>query len=129
MDITPLIPEDRQVVHSYGNGRFRISQIDYQGSVLVLPERTVSWDVFSVEDLTLASLEPVFQAEPPVEILLVGCGAMMQLLPRDMRDACRQEGLGVDVMDTGAACRTFNVLVAEGRRVAAALVALRSTPD
>lgn len=127
MDITPLIPQDRQVVHSYGNGRFRISQIEYQGSVLVLPERTLSWDVDGVADVSLASLEPVFSAEPPIEILLVGCGAMMQLLPRELRDACRHRGFGVDVMDTGAACRTFNVLIAEGRRVAAALVALRST--
>lgn len=116
------------MVHSYGNGRFRISQIEYQGSVLVLPERTLSWDVEHVEDVTLASLAPVFQADPPVEILLVGCGPLMQLLPRDLRDACRHRGFGVDVMDTGAACRTYNVLVAEGRRVAAALVALRSTP-
>jgi uncharacterized protein len=124
MDITPLVPEGRQIVQSYGAGRFKISGIAYQGSVIVFPERTFSWPIAQVDDIDLGSLAPVLEAEPPVDILLVGCGAMMKLLPNDLRQSCRSRGIGVDVMDTGAACRTYNVLLAEARRVAAALVAL-----
>ncbi|MEL0020657.1 MAG: Mth938-like domain-containing protein [Rickettsiales bacterium] len=124
MDITPLIPEGRQIVHSYGSGRFKVSQIEYQGSIIVLPGRTISWSVDGLDDINLETLEPVLAEAPRIEILLIGCGAMMQLVPRALRDACRQKGLAVEAMDTGAACRTYNILAAEGRRVAAGLVAL-----
>jgi uncharacterized protein len=124
LDITPLVPEDRQIVQSYGSGLFKVSRIDYQGSVIVLPNQTISWDVNILDDVNLESLAPVLAEDPRIEILLIGCGEMMQLLPRSLMDKCRQKGLAIDAMDTGAACRTYNILAAEGRRVAAGLVAL-----
>lgn len=124
LDITPLVPEDRQIIQSYGSGRFKVSQIAYEGSIVVLPGRTISWDVASLDDVNLDSLAPVLGEDPRIEILLIGCGAMMQLLPRELSQTCRQQGLAIDAMDTGAACRTYNILAAEGRRVAAGLVAL-----
>ena len=124
LDITPLVPEDRQIVQSYGSGRFKVSRIEYQGSIIVLPGRTLSWDIAIHDDINIDSLAAVLQEEPRIEILLIGCGQMMQLLPRSLTDTCRQKGLAVDAMDTGAACRTYNILAAEGRRVAAGLVAL-----
>ena len=111
-------------MHSYGSGRFKVSQIEYQGSIIVLPGRTISWSVDGLDDINLETLEPVLAEAPRIEILLIGCGAMMQLVPRALRDAWRQKGLAVEAMDTGAACRTYNILAAEGRRVAAGLVAL-----
>ena len=124
LDITPLVPEDRQIVQSYGTGRFRVSRIEYQGSIIVLPGRTVSWHIVKHDDINIKNLVAVLEEVPRIEILLIGCGQMMQLLPRELTDACRREGLAVDAMDTGAACRTYNILAAEGRRVAAGLVAL-----
>ena len=124
LDITPLVPEDRQIVQSYGTGRFRVSRIEYQGSIIVLPGRTVSWHIVKHDDINIKNLVAVLDEEPRIEILLIGCGQMMQLLPRELTDACRRKGLAVDAMDTGAACRTYNILAAEGRRVAAGLVAL-----
>ena len=124
LDITPLVPEDRQIVQSYGSGRFKVSRIEYQGSIIVLPGRTLSWDIAIHDDINIGSLAAVLEEEPRIEILLIGCGQMMQLLPRELTDTCRQKGLAVDAMDTGAACRTYNILAAEGRRVAAGLVAL-----
>ena len=124
LDITPLVPEDRQIVQSYGTGRFRVSRIEYQGSIIVLPGRTVSWHIAKHDDINIKNLAVVIEEEPRIEILLIGCGQMMQLLPRELTDACRRKGLAVDAMDTGAACRTYNILAAEGRRVAAGLVAL-----
>ena len=124
MDITPLVPEERQIVQSYGSAHFKVSRVDYQGSVIVLPNQTISWNVNVLGDVNLGSLAPVLAEDPRIEILLIGCGEMMQLLPRSLMDTCRQKGLAIDAMDTGAACRTYNVLAAEGRRAAACLIAL-----
>ena len=124
MEITPLVPENRQIVQSYGIGRFKVSQIEYESSIIVLPLRTLSWAVKALNDINFQNLAPVLEDNPPIDILLIGCGKSMQLLPRDFSDRWRQNSIAVDAMDTGAACRTYNILSAEGRRVAAALVAL-----
>lgn len=124
MDITPLIPGDRQVIDSYGPGRFRIAGEDHAGAVIVFPERTLVWPVGAFADIAIDSLTAVTGAEPPVEVLLIGCGARMQLLPAALREALRSHGIGCDAMETGAACRTYNVLLSESRRVAAALIPL-----
>ena len=124
MEITPLVPENRQTVQSYGIGRFKVSQIEYESSIIVLPLRTLSWGVKALNDINFQNLAPVLEDNPPIDILLIGCGKSMQLLPRDFSDRWRQNSIAVDAMDTGAACRTYNILSAEGRRVAAALIAL-----
>ena len=124
MEITPDIPHGRQVVESYGPGRFRISGVSHAGSVVVFPERTLAWPVRTVADLSPDSFIEVLAADPPVEILLIGCGPRLAPLPGAVRSSLRARGVACDAMDTGAACRTFNVLLAEARRVAAALIAL-----
>jgi len=124
MDITPNIAQDRQVIESYGQGRFRISGRSYSGSVLVFPGRTLAWPVAAMADMSPDALAGVMAERPAVEILLIGCGARLTPLPVALRAALRQHGIGCDTMDTGAACRTYNVLLAESRRVAAALIAL-----
>ena len=124
MDITPAVPAGRQVVESYGGGRFRVSGTAYEGSVLVLPGRTVPWAVRRLEDVTLDSLRPVLDHDEPIELLLLGCGPRAAPPPAELRQSLRDRGLGLEVMDTGAACRTYNVLLTEGRPVAAALIAV-----
>jgi uncharacterized protein len=122
MDVTPIIPADRQVIDTYGPGMFRVSNMLYQGPVIVQPDVTKPWEVAGFSALTLDSFATITQADPKVEVLLLGCGAKMQLLPSALRKALRDAGVVVDVMDSPAACRTYNVLLAEGRRVAAALL-------
>ncbi|MEQ9488688.1 MAG: Mth938-like domain-containing protein [Alphaproteobacteria bacterium] len=122
MDITPSIPENLQVIDSYGPGRFQVSGTAYQGPLLVFPRRVVAWTLTDPDGLTVESLSEVIAAEPPVEILLFGCGERMTLVKPSLRQEIRDSGIAMDPMDTGAACRTYNILLAEGRRVAAALV-------
>ncbi len=124
MNITPVAPAGRQIIKSYGSGGFKVSEETYASSVLVFPEYTVLWPVKDIVAITIPTLNPVFEEQPPVEVLLVGCGERMAMLPPDVTSACRENGIGIDAMDTGAACRTFNVLISEERRVAAALLAL-----
>ncbi len=124
MEITPLIPEGRQVIESYGDGRFRVSGVPLEGSLLVLPTATFPWPVVDPAGITLDSLSPLLGADAPVEILLVGTGKRLVPLHPMLKAQLRERGIGADPMDTGAACRTYNVLMAEGRRVAAALIAV-----
>ena len=121
-DITPIIPSDRQVIDGYGDGQFCVSGQWRTGAVIVLPDRTEPWEATDFATLTVEHFAPVIGAEPKVEILLLGSGARMQLMPKALRQGLRDAGVVVEVMDTGAACRTYNVLLAEGRRVAAALL-------
>ena len=115
-------PRDRQLIQTYGPGRFRISDVDHQGAVLVLPQRTLAWTVAAAADIAPDNLAPIIEASPAVEVLVVGCGARASFIPPSKRGALKAHGIVLEVMDTGAACRTYNVLLAEGRRVAAALV-------
>jgi uncharacterized protein len=121
MDVTPLIPAGRQVIEGYGAGGFRVAGTRYAGSVLVFAEETLAWPVASMSELTIDSLRPVVERRG-IEILLLGCGPRLTPIPARLRQELRAAGIIVDVMDTGAACRTYNVLLAEERRVAAALI-------
>ena len=124
MDLTPLIPGGRQIVESYGEGRFRVSGLLYQGAILVLPDRTMPWPVNLAGEASLENLEAIVASgrQGGVELLLLGQGASMQLVSAELRQGLRAAGVVLEAMDTGAACRTYNVLMAEGRRVAAALI-------
>ncbi|MEA2781563.1 MAG: hypothetical protein QOK29_3107 [Rhodospirillaceae bacterium] len=126
MDLTPLIPSGRQIVESYGEGRFRVTGRLFTGSVLVFPERTLDWPVAGSGDANLENLEAVLAAgrAGTVELLLFGQGPRMAPVPPSLRQGLREAGVGLELMDTGAACRTYNVLMAESRRVAAALIAV-----
>ena len=90
----------------------------------MLPEQTSAWVVTDISKLTFESFAAVTGAEPPVEILLLGCGVRAAAVPAAVRARLKEHGIVVEPMDTGAACRTYNVLIAEGRRVAAALIAV-----
>lgn len=123
MDVTPLVARDRQVVESYGANGFRVSGVAYDGAILVLPQATQAWPVGALGDASAANLAPVVEAA--VQILLLGCGRRMVPVPPALRQELRAHGIVIDAMDTGAACRTYNVLLAEDRRVAAALLPAR----
>jgi uncharacterized protein len=125
MDITPLVPKGRQIIHAYGDGGFRISGTRYQGSVWVLPDITLPWPDGRVDLLDAESLQALTQpTAAQVEILLIGTGPKMLPLPAAFRRICSTRGIAVEQMDTGAACRTYNVLLIEERSVAAALIAV-----
>ena len=124
MDLTPAIPPERQVIETYGEGRFRISGMAHAGSVLVLPRRTLPWIVGDFSGATMESLDPLFSSGEAIEILLFGCGRNPTAIPAGLRAGLRGRGIVAEPMDTGAACRTYNVLLAEERRVAAALIAV-----
>ena len=112
------------MIRGYGGGRFRIAGETYEGSVLVFAERTLPWPVTEAAQVTPRSLEEATGAAERPDILLVGCGPRFVAEPAGLRAALREAGAVLEWMDTGAACRTFNVLLSEDRACAAALIAV-----
>jgi uncharacterized protein len=114
----------RLFVDGYGNGGFRIGGERHEGSLFVLPGRVLGWAVTAFAEADVAGFEPFLEAAADVELLLIGAGPRLLPVPGEVRAACRRAGIAVEPMDTGAAARTYNVLLAEDRRVAAALIAV-----
>ena len=122
MEANTVSSRDYQVIQGYDDAGFRISGRRHDGAVLVFPRHSVGWAVDGLAAVTVDSLQALAGEDPRVEILLLGTGRRMLAVPASLRLALREaHGVVLEVMDTGAACRTFNVLVAEGRPVAAAL--------
>ena len=109
---------------AYGDGGFRISGVFHSGSILLLPSGPRAWAPSKLSDIDLAAFDPAFAERAEFELLLVGTGTHFALLPGALRRSLQERGLAIEPMDTGAACRSFNVLTAEGRRIAAALIAI-----
>ena len=111
-------------IDAYGNRGFRIGAIRHNGSLLITPARAVEWPVGSMSDLTPDSFAILANEAADIELLLLGCGPRIEMITGPVRDAVRNMGMVLEQMDTGAACRTYNVLLAEKRKVAAALIAV-----
>ena len=115
----------RAPIEAYGNGGFRFAGMSHRGAILCLPSGVHGWkDAPAPDAIDEASLVAVLAEAERIEILLVGTGASLIPLPPAVRDRCRAAGIVAEPMATGAAVRTFNVLLAEDRAVAAALIAV-----
>ncbi len=113
------------VIDAFGGGGFRISGERVDGSVMILQGAVRSWPVRSLQALEPHHLSAVARLGPlEVEVLLLGAGAGMALTSKAVREAMFNAGVGLDVMSTPEACRMYNYLAGEGRRVAAALLAV-----
>jgi len=114
----------RAPIDAYGAGGFRFADMSHRGSILCLPSGVYGWDVRDPEEITEAALRPVLADAGGIEVLLVGMGMDFLRMPKDMQALLRESGIVTDSMNTGSAVRTFNVLLAEDRAVAAALIAV-----
>lgn len=123
LELHPATAVGRYPVERYGPRGFRVGGVEFTTSVLLLPDRAEAWPITSVPEITPESLAPVTERHD-LQILLLGTGERMLPVPGFLRLALRAAGVALEAMDTGAACRTYNVLLAEDRRVAAALVKL-----
>lgn len=125
MDITPLIDSDSMIIQGYGPERFRVSGTVYESAVMVFPDRVAVWEFTGSPDkLTAEDFTALFETAGDVEVVLLGCGETGMFVPPALRQAFKDKGMTLEAMDTGAACRTYNVLLSEGRRVAALLLPL-----
>jgi uncharacterized protein len=119
-DLVPVLLPGRQLIERYGPSGFRIGGVIHRGPVLVFPDRTLPWTAADPAVVTRESLAPVI-ADGAVEILILGCGRRMTVVAGALRAELRQAAIALEAMATDAACRTYNLLLSEDRRVAAAL--------
>jgi uncharacterized protein len=120
--------DDRHLPHAaaieaYGKGGFRFADMSHRGSILCLPAGIWAWPVTKPDEIDADSLARVFAAQD-IELFMLGSGAQPWLMPEPLRWRFRDARIGVDVMPTGAAVRTYNILFGERRRVGAALIAV-----
>ena len=123
IELKPAHFPGRAPVDTYGNGGFRFAGMSHQGSILCLPSGIYGWSVIQASEFATSDFQQVFD-EDGLEILLVGTGIDLIPLPDRLKARLQKQGIRADSMSTGAASRTFNVLLAEGRAVGAALLAV-----
>jgi uncharacterized protein len=116
--------EDTLLVDGYGAGGFKIRGSRVKGSMLILRTGFHPLDLASIDDLTIAHFDKLLTEDHKPELVLIGTGERMTLLPPEIKAFLREQGIGFDPMDTGAAARTYNILNLEARRVAALLIAI-----
>lgn len=114
----------RAPVDAYGDGGFRFAQMSHRGSILCLPSGIYGWPVTAASEVDAETLARVLDEAASIEVLLVGMGRDLVPLRPELRAALRERGVVADPMSTGAAVRTYNVLLSESRSVAAALIAV-----
>jgi uncharacterized protein len=123
MDITPLIPKGHQIIQSYTETGFKIGGKAYEGGVLVEAEKVTNLTIPVVEDLDLSFFKTLDFSN--IDLLLVGTGTTFKPFSTELKSALQNAfDIKLDFMTTGAACRTYNVLLAEGREVGSLLYPL-----
>lgn len=124
MNMGSTFTREMTQIRSYGSGGFLLETGYHQGSLWICGDKSGDWEINDVGEITTDSLMPILEENPDLEIVLIGTGAQGVLLPANIKASLKRLGVGVDAMDTGAACRTYNILASEARRVAAALIAI-----
>lgn len=114
----------RAPIDGYGQGGFRFAGMSHRGSLLIVPSGIYAWPIDTAADLSESALARVFAEAEEIDLLMIGSGRDPVALPVALRQRCKAAGMSVDVQPTGGAASTYNVLLDEGRRVAAALIAV-----
>ena len=115
---------DTAPIDAYGNGGFRFAGMSHRGSIMALPSGIYAWEPADPAALTMDDFGLLDTCAPLPRVLLLGLGARLDSFPTALMTELRTRGIQPEPMDTGAAARTYNVLLAEGRSVGAALVAV-----
>lgn len=111
-------------IDGYGKGGFRFAGMSHRGSLLCLPSGIWAWPVTRPDDITVTSLAPLWAEAQAVGLFLIGAGSEPWAAPGELRSRFREHGIAVEVTRTGTAISTYNILMGEGRRVAAGLIAV-----
>lgn len=119
----PHLPRSAPI-DAYGNGGFRFAEMSHRGSLLCLPDSIWAWDVSDPSGIDEYSLGRVLKSANVIDTLIIGTGAAVWLPPQRLRETFRAVNVGLDAMQTGPAIRTWNIMIGERRRVAAALIAV-----
>lgn len=132
MKVTPIKSTGRCLITAFGAGGFRFGlpsgDLRIEGGVLVLADIPEPWPVQSMSALAPSSLDQVVALAGKVKFLLMGTGDRLIALPPFLRSHLNDHGVGLEIMDTAAACRAYNHLASEGRHFVAALLPVGTAP-
>jgi len=124
MEFTEIKSSTEAFIAGYGDGGFRMGESRFEGSMLITPSGFYPWDAQKHSDITLEGLKPILENSDNIELLVIGTGQSMAFVAKEIRKSFADKDIAIEVMDTGAAARTYNVLLQEGRMVTAALIAI-----
>jgi uncharacterized protein len=124
MELPPPLLIGRPPISGYGRGGFRLGGIEHAGSVLILPDCVYAWPVEDAAQLSEDAVRPVLDKGAALGFFILGTGASQIFPGASLRERFASAGIALEAMDTGAACRTYNILLAEERVFAAAMIAL-----
>ncbi len=118
----PHLPQ-QVVIDAHGEGGFRFGGMSHRGSLLCLPDGIWAWPIATPADLVDEALSPVFARAADLDFFVLGTGFELWMPPPSLRARFREVNISLDVMTTGPAVSTYNVMLLEGRRVGAGLIA------
>lgn len=124
MELAPPLLAGRPPISGYRRGGFRLGGIEHPGSVLILPDGVHAWPVGDAAELSEETVRPVLDEGASLDFLILGTGARQIFPGSSLRESFANAGIALEAMDTGAACRTYNILLAEERIFAAGLIAV-----
>ena len=123
-DITPLLGKNKKQIESYGNGGFKIAGEKFEGNIIILPESVHKFTAADIDNAVVEDLAPIIENADNIEVLLIGGGSTTEFFSKDVEKLMRSHRITMEYMDTGAAARTYNVLLSEERKVAVVLIAV-----
>jgi len=123
-DITPLIPAGKKIIESYGAGAFKVTGEKFENNIIIFPDSIHKFQASNIENAKPEDIAEIEKKADEIEVLLVGCGKNTEFFSNEIEAKLKSKNISIDYMDTGAACRTYNVLLSEERKVAVVLIAV-----
>jgi uncharacterized protein len=123
VDDDPHLPH-QALIDAHGRGGFRFAGLSHRGSLICLPDGIWAWPVAAVAGLNESAFLPVFARAGALDFFVLGTGPAPWAMPPALRERFRDASIGLEIMTTGPAVRTYNVMLMEGRRVGAGLIAV-----
>jgi uncharacterized protein len=121
-DVTPLIPEGKKILQSYGAGKFTVNGEKFESSIILLPNLVIAISCKAISQLTEADITPLIENKNDIEFILVGTGNSSDFMPSNIEKKLKENQIKFEYMNTGPACRTYNVLLSEERKFASILI-------
>jgi len=122
-EASPHLPRPAPI-DAYGNGGFRFADMSHRGSILCLPAGIWAWPVTAPEEITEETLARVFAAAADISLFFIGTGRARWQMPDALRWRFQEKRISLEIAETGRAITTYNILLGEGRRVGAGLIAV-----
>jgi len=126
LDVTPLVDSSTKIIKSYSDDGFVINNEKISDNIIIYYDKLLNWSFTDNDDIYTSLVSAVLvvnnQSSDKIELLILGTGKTILHIPEAVKNQFRENNISLEIVDSGAACRTYNSLIAEGRKVAAAIL-------